>query len=272
MTSISGGVAVVTGGASGIGRGIAEQLIAEGATVVIADVEEEPLRRAAAEMGASGLRTDVRIPTDVQRLADMVLEQHGRVDIVVNNAGVGPIARIHELTLDDWKWMIEVNLFGVIHGIHTFLPILESNAAGGHIVNTSSMGSLAPVIGTGAYTATKCAITGLTEVLDLELRDQQSRVGATVILPGTVHTNIASSQRNRNGGANGGLHDVDIAEDEATAGLRWMQPIEVGLVVCDAIRKNSLYAVTHPEWWHLVEARQASVRGAFTDATSVLGA
>ena len=262
MTQITGSVAVVTGGASGIGRGIAEQLIAEGATVVIADIETEALTAVAAEIGATGICVDVRDSADLERLAATVLEQHGRVDILVNNAGVGPIAPIRDLTLADWRWMLDVNLYGVIHGILAFLPLLEANPEGGHIVNTSSMAALAPTSGVGAYTAAKGAVTGLTEVLDLELREQGSLVRASVLLPGTVRTNIANSQRNRPAGEQGGLRDVDI-NDGPAAQLRWLEPIEVGRVVTRGILANELHLITHPEWWHLVDTHQQTIRRAF---------
>lgn len=262
MSEIRGSVAVVTGGASGIGFGIAQQLIADGATVVIGDIERGALESASDELGAFGVRVDVRKPDDVQRMRDLTLDRYGRVDIVVNNAGVGPISRIRDLTLEDWRWMIDVNLMGVIHGIHTFLPVLEANADGGHIVNTSSMASLGPTVGVGAYTAAKCGVTGLTEVLDLELREAGSPVRATVLIPGTVRTNIGTSQRNREGGQHGGLHDVDIA-DGIAAGLRFMDPLDVGRVVCHAIRTDDLYAITHPDWWHIVEAHQRTIAEAF---------
>ncbi|GGA64804.1 short-chain type dehydrogenase/reductase [Pseudoclavibacter endophyticus] len=262
MTDINGKIAIVTGGASGIGRGIAEQLIAEGASVVIADIEQAALDATAAEIGATGVRVDVREIADIERLRDETLDRHGRVDIVVNNAGVGPISRIRDLTLNDWRWMIEVNLFGVINGVHTFLPVLEANADGGHIVNTSSMASLGTTSGVGPYTAAKSGVTGLSEVLDLELREDDSKVRVTVVIPGTVRTNIGTSQRNREGGEQGGLHDVDIADDIA-AGMRWMTPIEVGRVVTHSIRTNDLYAVTHPDWWYIVEEHQRAIRAAF---------
>jgi NAD(P)-dependent dehydrogenase (short-subunit alcohol dehydrogenase family) len=146
---IDGTVAIVTGGASGIGLGIARCLAGEGATVVIADVERAALRTASAELGAMGVETDVRDPAGVHRLADAVLERHGHVDIVVNNAGIGPFAAVAHLQPADWRWIINVNLWGVINGISTFLPLLRANPNGGHIVNTASMAGLTPRPGHG---------------------------------------------------------------------------------------------------------------------------
>ncbi|WP_291054458.1 SDR family NAD(P)-dependent oxidoreductase [Herbiconiux sp.] len=262
MTSISGRVAVVTGGASGIGRGIAEQLIAEGAEVVIADVQQDALDATAAEIGAVGIRVDVTDPASVEALAAAVLERFGRVDIVVNNAGVGPLARVAELSLSDWKWLVDVNLWGVIHGVTTFLPLLQANEEGGHIVNTGSMASFAPMAGGGAYSVTKFGVRALTESLALELEEDGSKVHVTLLAPGTVRTNIKNSLRNRPEGLAGALADVDISEGVA-AGLRWIDPIEAGAIVTRAIRNDDLYALTHPDWWNIVEERHQAIEDAF---------
>jgi len=262
MTSIQGRVAVVTGGASGIGRGIAEALIEEGATVVIADVQQDALDATAAEIGATGIRVDVTDPASVQALADATLERFGSVGIVVNNAGIGPLARIRELTLADWKWMIDVNLWGVVHGVTTFLPILLRNEDGGHIVNTGSMASFSPNSGLAAYSATKFAVAAITETLEQEMREDGTQVHATLLAPGTVRTNIKNSTRNRPSDLEGGLKDVDIA-DSFAKDMRWIDPIDAGRIVTRAIRNNDLYALTHPDWKHLVTARHAAIEEAF---------
>lgn len=262
MTNIAGRVAVVTGGASGIGRGIAEQLIAEGADVVIADLQEEALQATAAEIGAVPVRVDVTDAASVEALATSVLERFGSIGIVVNNAGVGPLARMAEMTLADWKWIVDVNLWGVIHGVSTFLPILQANADGGHIVNTGSMASFSPMSGAGAYAVTKYGVAALTEALSLELEEDGSKVHVTLLAPGTVRTNIKHSLRNRPGAQDGALKDVDISEGPG-ADLRWIDPIDAGRIVTRSIRNNDLYALTHPEWWHIVEARQQAVKAAF---------
>lgn len=148
---LAGKVAVVTGGASGIGLGIARQFRAAGMSVVIADIEDTALQQAAEQLGATGVRTDVRDPASVQALADATVDRYGAVHVVVNNAGVGPMAPIAALELSDWQWLLEVNLWGVIHGVHTFLPLLKQNPDGGHIVNTASIGGLVTGPGMGAY-------------------------------------------------------------------------------------------------------------------------
>lgn len=262
MTSIQGRVAVVTGGASGIGRGIAEALIEEGATVVIADVQQDALDATAAEIGATGIRVDVTDLGSVEALAAETVERFGSVGIVVNNAGIGPLARMTELTMADWRWMIDVNLWGVIHGVQTFLPLLLANEDGGHIVNTGSMASFAPSSGLGAYAVTKFGIAALTETLEQEMREDRTQVHATLLAPGTVRTNIKNSTRNRPAGLEGGLADVDISESFAK-GMRWIDPIDAGRIVTRAIRNNDLYALTHPDWKHLVDTRHSAIDAAF---------
>ncbi len=266
FADLEGKVAVVTGGASGIGKGIAEALKNQGVELVIADIEDGALQRTAKELGATGIQTDVSSADSVGALATEVVERFGTAHVLVNNAGIGPMGRIADLTLDDWKWMVGVNLWGVIHGIHAFLPILKSNEEGGHIVNTSSMAGLVGMPGLGSYTLTKYGVLGLTEVLAKELEEDGSKVGATVLCPGTIHTNIGTSSRNRPDGNDGGLHDVDISQEGSEvdmSGVRWMIPIEVGTIVVDCIKSGELYALTHPDWWDMVEPRFVAIAAAF---------
>jgi NAD(P)-dependent dehydrogenase (short-subunit alcohol dehydrogenase family) len=266
FADLEGKVAVVTGGASGIGKGIAEALKNEGAELVIADIEDGALQATAEELGATGIQTDVSSAESVGALATEVVERFGTAHVLVNNAGIGPMGRIADLTLDDWRWMVGVNLWGVIHGIHAFLPILKGNEEGGHIVNTSSMAGLVGMPGLGSYTLTKYGVLGLTEVLAKELEEDGSKVGATVLCPGTIHTNIGTSSRNRPGDNAGGLHDVDISQEGSEvdmSGVRWMIPIEVGTIVVDCIKSGELYALTHPDWWDMVEPRFVAIASAF---------
>jgi NAD(P)-dependent dehydrogenase (short-subunit alcohol dehydrogenase family) len=267
LAELRGRVAVVTGGASGIGKGIAGALRAEGMEVVISDVEEEALAATAAELGALGIRADVADAADVQALADATLEHFGAVHVVCNNAGIGPFARIAELTLDDWRWIVGVNLWGVIHGVTTFLSLLERNPDGGHIVNTASMAGLAPVPWLGAYCVTKYGVVGLTETLALELEQAGSNVGATVLCPGPVRTNIKTSTRNRPPVlSGGGFRDYDLEQNPLRRDDRWLEPDDVGRIVVDAIRRGDLYAITHPELFTRVEQRQERLAAAFDRA------
>lgn len=262
MTNVEGAVAVVTGGGSGIGRGIAQQLVANGARVAIADIDASTVEATAEEIGAHPIVADVSDLASVEAMADAVVERFGRVDIVVNNAGVGPFARIADLTMDDWRWIIDVNLYGVIHGVHVFLPILESNADGGHIVNTSSMAAFTPFTTLGSYAVTKFGVTALTEVLQAELEESGSKVRATLLVPGSVRTDIARSTRHRQDGAGGALRDAKIDLSFSNS-ARWLDPVDVGRIVVRAIEADDPYAITHPERWPAVEARFGRIREAF---------
>jgi NAD(P)-dependent dehydrogenase (short-subunit alcohol dehydrogenase family) len=265
LRDFQGRVAVVTGGASGIGRGIAEELIARGAKVVIADIEAGVLESAAQEIGAVAVRTDVSDIDSVRALAATTLERFGRVDILCNNAGVGPFGRIEETTLDDWKFVIGVNLWGVIHGVHVFLPHLIANPHGGHIVNTASQAGLVTFPQVGSYAVTKYGVVALTETLAMELAQDHPKVGATVLCPGPVATNIQNSQRNRPAHlAPGGLHDIEV--DDMTSGVtieaRFMQPRDVGRLVAEAIQDGRLYTLTHPEMFPAIKPRLDAIAAA----------
>jgi NAD(P)-dependent dehydrogenase (short-subunit alcohol dehydrogenase family) len=263
LRELAGKIAVVTGGASGIGKGIAGALVAEGMEVVIADVEEAALAASAGELGAVGIRTDVADAASVQALADEALERFGAVHVVCNNAGIGPFGRIADLTLADWRWIVDVNLWGVIHGVTTFLPLLERNEEGGHIVNTASMAGLAPVPRIGSYCVTKYGVVALSETLALELEQAQSKVGVSVLCPGPVRTNIKTSSRNRPAGLEGALRDEDLEQNPARQGDRWLEPEDVGPIVVDAIKRGELYAITHPEFFVRVEQRHERLVAAF---------
>ncbi|MBK5238430.1 MAG: SDR family NAD(P)-dependent oxidoreductase [Actinomycetales bacterium] len=265
LSTIAGKVAVVTGGASGIGKGIAWKLRQEGAEVVIADIEAGPLAEAATELGAFGVLTDVTNHESVEALAAATLAEFGRVDIVVNNAGVGPKAPYSELTLSDWRWIMDVNLFGVINGIDVFLELLKANPEGGHIVNTASMAALVPPAGFAPYVASKAAVLGLSETLAKELAAEDSLVGVSVLCPGPVHTNIKNSLRSRPAefGEKAGLKDVDIAKTMGDT-IRWAIPHEVGAIVTRGILAGDLYLLTHPEWVEGVHAHARALDAAFT--------
>lgn len=268
FTTFAGKTAVVTGGASGIGLGIARQLHAAEMNVVIADIEQDALDQAAAEIGATGIRTDVRDASSVQALADAVIERHGAVHVVVNNAGVGPMAPIAQLQLSDWEWMLGVNLWGVIHGVHSFLPLLRNNPDGGHIVNTASVGGLATMPALGAYAVSKFGIVALTETLAQELAAEQSPVGASILVPGTVRTNIARSSRNRPTElGDGALTDVDL-EGGPDTGMRWLEPDDIGRRVIEGMAAGELYIVTHPEAWPVVDTRHQAIAAAFAHQNS----
>jgi NAD(P)-dependent dehydrogenase (short-subunit alcohol dehydrogenase family) len=267
MTAIAGSVSVITGGASGIGRGIAEEFVSRGSTVVIADVEVERLRQTASELGVEGIQVDVSDADSVENLAARVEELYGHVDIVVNNAGVGPQARIADLSLSDWQWLLGVNLYGVINGVHSFLPRLQKNISGGHIVNTSSMSAYSPLAGLGAYAVAKSGVAALTEVLAAELAADESNIHATLLVPGSVRTGIANSLRNKTPGQATAF--TEFSPSGSVANIHWLEPRDVGRITARAVEENLLYAITHPEQLARVEAHNAGVVDAFSWWASV---
>jgi len=250
-------VAVVTGGASGIGRGMADRFGAEGMKVVLADIEEEALQRAEGEMREKGVdvigvRTDVSKPEDMEKLAARTLEAFGAVHVVCNNAGVaGAWGPTWENTLYDWNWIMGVNLWGVIHGVRTFVPIMLEQGDEGHIVNTASLAGLMP--GRGIYGVTKQAVVALSESIYNDLKMAQSKIGVSVLCPGWVDTNIADASRNRPAEL---AKTVEALPDEQRemmdATVRnflktGLQPSDIAEQVLEGVRDDKLYIITHPD-------------------------
>ncbi|HMC42103.1 MAG TPA: SDR family NAD(P)-dependent oxidoreductase [Acidimicrobiales bacterium] len=207
MEDLSGRVAVVTGGASGLGRALGERFAAEGMRVVLADVEQPALEGTVAALRARGLEvmgvvTDVRSHQAVEALRDETLAAYGAVHVVCNNAGVGAGGEGHlwEHERNDWRWALEVNVWGVIHGINAFVPVMIERGEEGHVVNTSSgNGGIAPLSTTPEYAVTKAAVTVLTECLHGQLEAMGARVRASVLFPGPhmLRTGLFESWRNR---------------------------------------------------------------------------
>ena len=199
MRQLEDRVAVVTGGASGIGRALARRFATDGMRLVLADVEPAPLAATVTELEADGAEVvgvpaDVAVAADVDAVRDQALAAFGAVHVVCNNAGVGG-GGIVDAPLALWEWTISVNLMGVVHGVHTFLPLLLEQDEG-HIVNTASLAGLGGVAGLGVYCTTKFAVVGLSESLHLDLAARGSQVGVSVLCPGFVQTRIGESNRN----------------------------------------------------------------------------
>jgi NAD(P)-dependent dehydrogenase (short-subunit alcohol dehydrogenase family) len=261
MRGFEGEVAVVTGGGSGIGRAIAAELVRAGARVAVADIDAGAAERAGRELGAEAFQVDVSSAASVQALAAGVADRLGPAAVLVNNAGVASAAPLERMTDADWDWILGVNLYGTIHGVAAFLPQLRRTR--GRILNTGSMAGLSPDAGMGGYGTTKFAVTAYTEVLAEELA--ADGIAVTLLAPGPVRTALGSSSRNRGGGADRGLVDVDLAAGDG-AGLRWITAEEVAAVALDALRDGRRYAITHPDWAPVVHARHRAIEAAFAEA------
>lgn len=201
MQDFEGKVAVVTGGASGIGLAMATRFAAEGMRLVLADIEEAVLEEAATGLREGGaevltVQTDCGDAASMDNLGERSLEHYGSVHIVCNNAGVGARGTMWELGVNDWEFVLRVNLWGVIHGVRVFAPHLVEQDEG-HIVNTGSMAGLVSVSGTGPYNVSKHGVVTLSETLYGELQDAGSNVGVSVLCPGIIRTNLRNSERNR---------------------------------------------------------------------------
>jgi NAD(P)-dependent dehydrogenase (short-subunit alcohol dehydrogenase family) len=252
VQDLRGKVAVVTGGASGIGYALARCFASEGARVVIGDVEAAALDRAVSELGASGadvegVVTDVTDPAQMQALADAAVTRFDGVHVFCNNAGVGGGGLSWEMPLSTWEWVIGVNLWGVIHGVRAFVPLLMQQTEA-HIVNTASVAGLVAAPFMGPYNASKHAVVAISETLHHELALSAPQVRVSVLCPGWVNTNIAQSARNRPAH----LQEGAAPDPEAAALLRGfieqgMPPDEVAAKVLEAIREERFWILTHDE-------------------------
>jgi NAD(P)-dependent dehydrogenase (short-subunit alcohol dehydrogenase family) len=267
MEVLAGRVAVITGGASGIGLAMAKRFGAAGMKIVLADIEHPVLAGAGEELTANGVDvltvpTDVSLAEDVDALAATTIEHFGDVHLVCNNAGVGSRGLpICDLPLEDFAWVISVNLFGVIHGIRTFLPHLRANGIG-HIVNTASISGLYHLPRMGPYNASKAAVVALSETLRFELDAEASGVGVSVLCPSWVRTNITTSDRNRPERYTYTIESAQMTEAAEYKARRRQQlasialdPSEIAEQVCDAVKSDRFYVLTHPETIPVFEER-----------------
>jgi NAD(P)-dependent dehydrogenase (short-subunit alcohol dehydrogenase family) len=272
MQEFQGKVAVVTGAASGIGFAMAERFTREGMKVVLADVEVDALARAEAELRGRGasvlaIRTDVRQASAVEELAEKTLAAFGGVHVVCNNAGVFLTKSTWEHTLADWEWVLGVNLWGVIHGVCTFVPIMLRQGTEGHIVNTASEAGLTSGPFDGSYCVSKHGVVTLSESLAMELARIGAPIKVSVLCPGLVRTSIASAERNRpptlanpkgeetvRAEAQGLWEALQKAvEDEG------IPPAQVADHVVAAIQANTFYILTDPGTKERVRVRMEGI-------------
>ncbi len=270
MKEFADRVAVVTGGASGIGRAMADRFAAAGMKIVLADVEEGALRLAEEEMRAKGATvlgvvTDVAKAESVGTLAQKTMETFGAVHIVCNNAGVGGgFGPSWTQPLQNWEWGFGVNLWGVVHGIRTFVPLMLKQDTEGHVVNTASMAGLLSAPFMSIYDATKFAVVAISESLQLELAMQSAKVKVSVLCPGFVNTNIATSERNRPTHLQVEMPQFSEAEQLFAATMftriaSGMPPTEVAEKVFTAVQNEQFYIFPHPEFLDFFRARTQAI-------------
>jgi NAD(P)-dependent dehydrogenase (short-subunit alcohol dehydrogenase family) len=257
MEKLAGKIAVITGGASGIGRGMAEAFMEEGMSVVLGDIDAEQLESTVGELSAQGAAvlgvvSDVADPDAVMRLRDATFEAFGTAHLVCNNAGIGARASLTDtIDVESWRRVFNVDFFAILHGLNAFLPrLLEQRE--GHIVNTSSRQGLVPLPHIGPYPPAKFASVAVTEMLHAELAELGSPVGASVLTPGAVLTGMTSAGRERHAPGNpAGVETNPFLDRVANA----VSPIEVGRLVVKAVREGNLYINTHRETIGWIQAR-----------------
>lgn len=264
MQDFSNRTAVVTGAASGIGRGLALAFAHAGARVVAADVDADGLDETATICRAAGAAVmsavvDVRSEVEVQSLADRVDEEFGGTDVLCNNAGVFRGGLVWENPVADWEWVFSVNLYGIVHGLRAFVPRMLARGAEGHIVNTASMAGLIASGMSGIYTVSKFAVVALSETLARDLQSVGAPIGVSVLCPSAVATQIGASQRNRADvpGPDAGADAIEqILRDFCAAGAA---PEDVGELVLAAVRRGEFLIPTRDTFGGFLETRNAAL-------------
>jgi NAD(P)-dependent dehydrogenase (short-subunit alcohol dehydrogenase family) len=276
VEALNGKVAAITGGGSGIGLALARQLAAEGCRLSLADIDGDALERARSSLAGDGYEVtatiaDVGTLDDMEQFAESTLAEFGHVDLVINNAGVIAWNPIDALSIDDWRWVFDVNVWGVIHGVHVFLPILERQGTEGHIVNVSSVGGvLADTPFMATYSATKGAVIGLSLTLASELQLKNVPIGVSILCPSATRDSYAHfAERNR---------PTSFAPVEHTAEAQALLDMISGLVengqpietlarrVVDGIRRNDLWIFPNPEAEAMLEPRLTKLGDVLRDA------
>jgi NAD(P)-dependent dehydrogenase (short-subunit alcohol dehydrogenase family) len=270
MKELTGRVAVVTGGASGIGLGMARAFAGAGMKVVIGDLDTAALEAAVTELsgaGASvvGRRCDVSQLSENEALADLAVDTFGGVNVFCANAGVGIPTATHKMKLDDWKWIIDVDLWGPIYGVNVFLPLIEERGEG-HVNATASMAGLIASQMMGAYNVAKFGVVALMSTLERDLRGRRSPITASVLCPGPINTNISRHSVEFRPGQAKPRADGETSARTASAIQsmleQGMDPDEVGHLVLEAVTSARFWVLTHPHW---AKALQRQVDALVTD-------
>lgn len=280
MRELAGKTAFVTGGASGIGFALGQAFAEAGMKVMLADIESGALEAAVKSLhnigsDVRGINCDVADAASVERAAKASFDAFGNIHVICNNAGVAAGGGIEDITLDSWRWVLDVNLMGVVHGIRAFLPHMRAHGEGGHIVNTASMAGMQSALGFSPYTASKFAVVGISEGLAPQLAP--FGIGVSVLCPGFVRTRIGESGRNRPE-QYGPTQTLDPASPTAAMVAmidelirNGLDPSDVAARVLAAIRANELYVFTHPDMRTEVEGRFTAIAAAFDKASGRIG-
>lgn len=263
-------VAVVTGGASGLGYAMALRFARQGMRVVLADIEQAAIDRSVSQFAdhgfkALGVRCDVSKQSDVDALRDTTLKTLGGVHVLCNNAGVAPGGLAWENTLEDWQWCLGVNLYGVIHGLRSFVPVMLERGEEGHIVNTASVAGLLSPPGMGIYCVSKHAVVTLTECLHHDLSSKTDKLKASVLCPAFVPTGIGDSERNRPAALQNAMQVKSPEDMQREAALRHaiqsgkISAEQVGDLVFEAVRDDRFYILPHQRIKPAIQARMEDI-------------
>lgn len=257
MKDMNGKVVVITGGASGIGLAMAETFGAQGARIVLGDIERDALDRAVERLEANGIEAigvvaDVAHFEQVEALAAAASARFGKVHVVCNNAGVSITGPTWAMSLDDWRWVYDVNVWGVVHGIKAFVPILLRQGEGGHVVNTASLAAFNGNGDHAPYCSSKFAVLGMSQSLFSEMKALQTGIGVHVVCPGMVATRIHQSWRNRPSDDTP-WSDREFANDAFVKGSeafqgRGLAPDAIARSTLEAIREDRFYVFTGDNW------------------------
>jgi NAD(P)-dependent dehydrogenase (short-subunit alcohol dehydrogenase family) len=277
MREFLGKTAFVTGGASGIGLALGRAFAESGMKVMLADIEADALAAAVERLRGigpeiRGVICDVADSSSLEQAAQDTFEAFGKVHVLCNNAGVAGGSGIDDISIDNWRWVIDINLMGVVHGIAAFLPHIRSHGEGGHIVNTASMAGMQSGLGFSPYAASKFAVVAMSEGLALELKP--SGIGVTVLCPGFVRTRIGESGRNRPA-RYGPAPTLDPASPAGALATYIAERLQAGLEpslvaerVLAAIAADQFYVFTHPEMRGEVDDRFAAIQAALDQAAA----
>lgn len=252
MKDVQGKTAFITGGASGVGYGMANAFLKAGMNVVIADIRGDALESATDELRkisdtVYGIQLDITDREAMAVAADETEARFGKVHMLCNNAGINVFGPVEEANYDDWDWIMDVNLKSVFNGIKSFLPKIKAHGEGGHIVNTASMASIVSGPGAGIYTAAKFAVRGMTECLWYGLAPQG--IGVSLVCPGLVNSNINHSEeiRPESRADSGYAENKEFAERLGEVQKMGMDPLEIGEKILRGILNDDLYILTHPD-------------------------